>query len=327
MLHTAANGCNVEDVATDVGMITMGINPTARSLHEGHYLTLLQYFKAMRRHQGADGLIFIDNREFDFPSHGHLDVPVRLPSSKPSVDIHQQILDFVVQMSRHFQDWSVRTRLKILKMSEWMAPNASEASVVEGVHNGEHLYKLIQARRGTIEEFYPEFLDDQQRRRSPIVPVCPSCYTGSRDGTGVQMYPQMLLADCQHATCHQERFIMDLQHDHRWCIHYAIDPVRDALLARQKESPVLHVFGGDYGMPWGYNGIPKAKRMSDLMERVMSKPEDPYVEHFVGPLLTRGGKKLAKSNGDACAAPDIGNLEKMLQAGKSVIDLGEKSDH
>jgi hypothetical protein len=280
----------------------------------------------MLHHQDADGLIFIDNREFDFPSHGHLDVPVRLPSSLPSVDIHQQILDFVVQMSRHFQDWSVRTRLKILKMSEWMAPNASEASAVEGEHNGLHLYKLIQANRGTIETFYPEFLDDHRGRRSPVVPVCPSCYTGSRDGKGVQMYPQMLLAECQGATCPQERFIMDLQKDHRWCIHYTIDPVRDALLARQKSESVLHVFGGDYGTAWGYNGMPKAKRMSDLMERIMSKSGDPHVEHFVGPLLTRGGRKLAKSNGDACVAPDIANLERMLQAGKSVIDLGERTD-
>ena len=119
---------------------------------------------------------------------------------------------------------------------------------------------------------------------------------------------------------------MDLQHDHRWCIHYTIDPMRDALLARQKASPVLHVFGGDYGMPWGYNGIPKAKRMSDLMGRIMSKPEDPHIEHFVGPLLTRGGRKLAKSNGDACAVPDIATLEQILQAGKSVIDLGERTD-
>jgi hypothetical protein len=102
--------------------------------------------------------------------------------------------------------------------------------------------------------------------------------------------------------------------------------MRDALLARQKETPVLHVFGGDYGMPWGYNGIPKAQRMSDLMARVTSKPGDPHIEHFVGPLLTRDGKKLAKSNGDACAVPDVAVFEQMLLAGKSVIDLRETSD-
>ncbi len=101
-------------------------------------------------------------------------------------------------------------------------------------------------------------------------------------------------------------------------MHYTVDPIRDGLLTRQHhEGKVLHVFGGDYGIPWGIGNRPKASRMSELMDNIA--PD--MVDHFVGPMLTRDGHKLAKSNGDSHETPPVSVLQDLLSKNRSFIEI------
>jgi hypothetical protein len=92
-------------------------------------------------------------------------------------------------------------------------------------------------------------------------------------------------------------------------MHYTIDPLRDVVLSRMRNVGVAHVFGGDYGEPWGPRGIPKAHRLSDTIAQIAP---DVTVHHYAGPLLTRGGEKISKSNGDHAEPPSVRQLERML---------------
>lgn len=122
-----------------------------------------------------------------------------------------------------------------------------------------------------------------------------------------------------NSDCSTGRFDVSPKQGHmNWSMHYTVDPIRDGLLNEQfNDRKVLHVFGGDYGIPWGRSGTPKAERMSELMSVVAPG----RVEHFVGPMLVRDGAKIAKSNGDAHAIPEMHTMADLLNTGEPIIEV------
>lgn len=308
MLYSVSEGKTLDDVPTDVGLVTMGINPSARSLHEGHYLTMYQAFKAMHRMPWTRGQIFVDDREFDFRKELDREGRFRrLPDPDVTREIGERIRSFADAIADQLGDDTLSRRLTVQPMSAYMREHAPD-----GVTRGFMLYDYIRRFRTHIEAIY-SFSRMEDGQRSAVRTACPRCRSSERCNTHQLERETRMHAICVNNVCPDRRMMYTVdpeKGDDNWTMHYAIDPVRDGFIARELNNGVLHVFGGDYGVPWGVGGTPKAERMDILLQE--SRMSDPPVHHYVGPMLTRDGCKISKSDG--CSSEPLGaeELERLL---------------
>lgn len=315
MLHHVKNGATVEDVSSQADIITMGINPSRDRLHLGHYLTMLQAAKALHAKPDAKGMFFVDNREHHHKlANGVNDDTFRLPGYRATKHVNDLMTEFLGRVSDELGNKEMLSRVKIQPMSDYMGAQAYEND--RSIKNGSLIYDQLWEHRTQINALF-EFNDPESMQY--VRPFCRDCKYSINSDDYVRARPQGMLTKCLVEECPAGQFFVQPHRGHmNWSMHYAVDPIRDGLLTKQfQDKRVLHVFGGDYGIPWGLDNHPKAARMSALMEHIA--PE--MVDHFVGPMLTRGGQKLAKSNGDAHEVPAIGYLDKLLSKNAPVIEV------
>ena len=314
MLHHVSNGATVEDVSSQAEIVTMGINPSRDRLHLGHYLTLLQAGKALHAQPDAQGIFFVDDREHHHKlANGVNDDTFRLPGYRATQHVHDLMYEFMSRVADSLGDKRMLNRLNIKPMSNYMGMNANENDRL--TKKGTLVYDQLWQHRENINALF-EFSDSNSMQF--VRPFCRDCKYSVNSDERIRAIEQGMLTNCLVPQCSTERmFVRPSQGHMNWSMHYAVDPIRDVILADFQDKKVLHVFGGDYGIPWGLDGRPKAARMSALMDKVA--PE--MVDHFVGPMLTRDGQKLAKSNGDAHEVPTIGYLDKLLSENEPVIEV------
>lgn len=293
----------------------MGINPSRDQLHLGHYLTMLQAGKALKTSPGAVGMFFVDNREHHhkLQTDGNEDT-YRLPGYHATQRVGQLMNDFLARIADELRCKDLPGRVRIQPMSDYMS-SRSPANA-DQTRTGGILYEQLWNYRKEINRLF-EFSDTNSMQY--VRPFCRDCKTGVRSDDLVRSFCEGILTTCQSEHCPTERiFIQPGRGMMNWSMHYAVDPIRDALLSSQfHDRRVLHVFGGDYGIPWGFDNQPKAQRMSKLMERI--RPG--MIDHFVGPMLMRDGQKLAKSSGDAHDAPPIAYLNDLLATNEPYIEV------
>ncbi len=315
MLHHVKNGATAEDLAKDAGIVTMGINPTKAHLHLGHYLTMMQAANALRANPKAIGVFFVDNREHHNKlANGTNEETFILPRPHTAQRVEGLMTDFLSRIADELGDPGIQRRTQILPMSHYMSGIASSEGGPSSVSG--QLYELLWQHRMKINELF-EFKDRLSMQY--VRPFCADCRTSVWPDREVLADDQGILTDCLNDSCSSEGFTVDPRKGHtNWSMHYTVDPIRDGLLTRHfGDRKVLHVFGGDYGIPWGRSGQPKAERMSELMSDVAPG----RIEHFVGPMLVRDGTKIAKSNGDAHAIPEMRTMAELLSKGESIIEV------
>lgn len=308
MYFSVEKGHTLEQAADGANLVTMGINPSKGNLHEGHYITMYQAMKALRSQQRARGHFFVDDREFDWQKRSIDDESVfLLPSTATAEAIQQRMWATAGYVAGALDDPSLLERITIERMSDYMR------------RDGGGLYEFLQKHRKDIDGMF-EFDRNEFGKRNFIRPICPECRHGPRLDDVVGTTASSIHAKCARVLCpHQEYAVHPSTGENHWAIHYAVDPLRDALLSADHDyGKVLHVFGGDYGLPWGRSQTPKAERLQLLLAKIAPLLR---INHFVGPMLKRDGQKLAKSNGDAGSLMKVSTLEAILQSKKPFVDL------
>ncbi len=305
-----------------VSMVSMGINPSASDLHLGHYLTMYQFVKAVSASDSdARGLFFIDDREFDLgnPNTGN-GKGLFYMQERTQVDaIMKKVIRTLDEYADTMKIPGLRSKMYVRSMSDWMTDTD-----VSGVRTGQTLYSmLMQNRTQIVAALQPGGLNESVK---PFMrPFCPECGTGSRLEHEITLTKNALMSVCRNRDCsHRKKEYVSSPEkgDRNWSMFYAVDPLRDILLSRSSGGKVLHVFGGDYGVPWGVSPYSarggnheysKAYRLTKLVPKI-----DPlaYVDHYVGPMLVGpDGRKLAKSNGDKTLnVPSPSYLQEILDA-------------
>ena len=102
-----------------------------------------------------------------------------------------------------------------------------------------------------------------------------------------------LRSTCYNELCDVNRFMVNLTDPKKVNLFYLLDPIRDLIPNGFGQVTDLHMFGGDYGNPYGESKTCKADRVMGLMNAISDIPPDVYV----GPLLRFNGTKLGKSQG------------------------------
>ncbi len=307
LMHlSVANGNTLEDIPKDIDLVTMGINPSRPRLHEGHYLTLFQACRLLDERRDAKGLVFIDDREFDNKKTTH-ERGIYLPPARNAHDIEGLIRDFVKSMMHEMGSSKLSERVDIRRMSRHIQLRDG----AEGGNNGFALYRLIADYRSTIARNFGVFSHDPTiAGLSSVRPACDLCGKGAREEQVKTYGHEYVRGSCTEACCSNDTYTVSIRRgDPHWCMHYTIDPLRDVVLSRMRDAGFAHILGGDYGEPWGQKGIPKASRLSSTIDTIAP---DVTVHHYTGPLLTRNGEKISKSNGDRAEPPSVRQLERML---------------
>jgi hypothetical protein len=303
-----------EKTMEHVSLVSMGINPSADRLHQGHFLTLYQFLFAMSRKRRVEGICFVDDREFDTqkflpnnPEHFSLSHPVN------ACKIERTIIDAVREIATKMKEHSLEKQVRVCRMSEWL-----KEKDFHGDRYGLKLFKMIQDNREIIKtSFNPFTSSDFDASRI----MCPCCYTATRGLQKVEKYGNIYGTVCKLPNCkktNENFYVCPEAGVGDWTMYYPVDPLRDVLFANERSSGVLHVFGGDYGVPWAA-GKSKCERLASAIKLIAPNVT---VHHSVGPLLMRGTRKVSKSNGDACdSLPLLSDLHAMLQCGQTSIDL------
>jgi hypothetical protein len=320
-MHYSVNkGDRLEDIPQDINLVTMGINPSKSDVHLGHYLTMYQALRLIADRRDTKGLFFVDDREYDNKKERE-GRGVWMPPNDNVASIVVRMRSFIADMERELSSDGLQERVMVRPMSNHM----SQAPHAESLGNGYRLYEMIRLNHDRISNAFPIFRPDYPHDKGQLSmrPVCRECHYAPVACSDVQTEPGKMYGACRNAACRCRVVTVDLERDQtNWAMHYTIDPLRDVLLARDKNAGVAHVFGGDYGMEWGPGRTPKAQRLSGLI-RDMNK--DVVVHHYVGPLLTRYGEKLSKSNGDHSQQPAARELERML--GHATLEVNAVAGH
>jgi hypothetical protein len=313
MLHTVKEGAVVEDAVQGAGVVTMGINPTRPQLHLGHYLTMFNAVRAMKANPQALGVFFVDDREHHQRRdaiEGHQ--AFYLPSTKVVQRVEEKMSGFIMRIDAALGGRKVTQRTHVIPMSNYL----SETSIASPERNSGAYYGLLFRNRERIKQVF-EF--DHEGAYEFVLPACLGCLNTPENPDTVTMRPDEILGPCDSRACDEPKAsVLPYMGDTNWTTHYTVDPVRDALLSHQfRDRKVLHIFGGDYGIPWGYGRTPKAERMHTLLQEIT--PDT--VSHFVGPIIMSDGKKMAKSAGHFSSEPELEQLLDLSAEGRDVIEL------
>ncbi len=128
-----------------------------------------------------------------------------------------------------------------------------------------------------------------------LSPMCPCCNT-STSTPGTLNSVGELTVGCLSKTCSVVTYMESMFTPERVSFFYLVDPVRDVLSGAD-----IHVFGGDYGVPYGKSGVSKAMRVAGLIADFAGKSPDIYV----GPLVQVDGEKMAKSSSSGFLIEDV----------------------
>lgn len=198
-------------------------------------------------------------------------------------------------------------------MSAYMREHAPQ-----GGFKGHDLYKVIQGNKDKIHRIF-EIDENEPGKRHVVRPACVQCGKGPGMEENMGFSDEHIASNWRTQGCPADGiFVSPGVGQNNWSMHYTVDPLRDLLLSKYNAARILHVFGGDYGVPWGRRGTSKAERLSVLLPWI---DKTARVDHFVGPLLQRYGKKLAKSNGDASGPLSVAEIQALLKSDSAVIDM------
>lgn len=128
-----------------------------------------------------------------------------------------------------------------------------------------------------------------------VFPLCPECdtsYTGTAKGKKNTYRDGKVHTYCTNPGCKIEEYEVDVLDTARdLSVHMFIDPLRDAVV---KPFADVHVFGGDYLDNHGSNNMPKADKISRIIQ-IAAAEGVKVPDILVGPTIyARDGAKMSK---------------------------------
>lgn len=309
----------------------MGIEPSG-PLHLGSLITLMSAMFAL---QGSGkGVLEVTVTDYDynfqrprtFPSYAIKPDPAgchELMSDHTYAEIKRTIdrIRYFFQVHDERPDCSVGSRFRVKRFSEF-ASHPLFQQIIRKLFTEDWGRKLLKETIMVGGDHNPVIL---------LAPVCSECDHVSvkyrrirRDGE--DSYVQ---GRCENTKCESADFSVRFDEPGRLNYHYLLDAVRDLISLpdifpidgalrhlypedpKDRPKPVdLHVFGGDYGVPYGdrdgvtreATGPSKADRIMALLQGISERyaaahgVELQVPEFYVGPLITSGGHKLSKSD-------------------------------
>lgn len=287
---------DLADLAQDHDLLTMGITPSGSGdLHGGHYTTLFNLGRAIQRTQGARGLIYIDDREYHSQKKPVL-------AAEPIIQrVEGHLAYFFNLLDEFLEADQLKSRIAIRRVSACFQDPGLQRSTW-----GSDFFDCAAGQPDLLKKHYRGIAHLLEH---PTIALCTSCGSGSLkvQANTIDLPKGVILGTCEGEDCPAQGETVEAcpeKGDTNWSVFYVLMGVRDALLA-QTEG-VLHVYGGDYNQGWGKELIPKSVRMHGLVQDLLERRgAQGKVNHYVGPLLTRQGRKLAKSRGDSIEDTEI----------------------
>jgi hypothetical protein len=272
--------------------------------------------------------IITDDREFHYERLKDKKKEARLikpPDEYVADTIDDLMVEFIRNIAFELEDTELEERIGMQRMSAFLASKAES-----GESYGAALSATLEKNAGPIKDAFSEFFGNVDHQNEVIRPMCPSCDHSSRSDQDMQLKEKGLEGNCINDHCGMERYRVHPENGSpSWMIHYLIDPTRDLLMRRMEDVGIVHVFGGDYGRPWGRDKlVPLGRRQYNLMEQMMKEQRDgPPLHYYVGPMLQMNGKKIGKREGDAHEPPSVLQLETVLTdaKGRPSVDMKRHS--
>lgn len=301
--------------------ISLGVKPSG-SIHLGTSLTFLNGILALQVTPNSTLDTTIMDLDFDFQRG--LDFP-SLYKKQDDDSCHTYLKDHVAEeasvtlreMARHFN--VNPSRIKIAQFS----------GITQKLNFQKHLGYLFGTEEGK-QLLRKTVVAGKNKTDGLVSPICESCYHSSTHAPyhhKTQENKITLVTKCYNPDCFVEKYEVGLTEPGKVNLFYLIDPIRDLTLSRENKQVDIHIFGGDYGAPYGGEDLPKSHRVFGLMQGLSNSPPTVYV----GPMLTNYGVKIGKSQRNGFAIADtkkkfpnwIDRLHSLLTENKNekVIDL------
>lgn len=317
MLVSVANSQAITDVPTDYDVVTMGINPSKSYVHQGHHLTMFQAAHLLHKQPNAQGIFFVDDREFDLRKTQDCRYKdIGLPSQAIVSSIRTAMMEILQGAATFLHDSTLASRVNIQPMSQYMLEQAEE-----GTSKGKELYQSLYNNRRDIRNIMGlSCRPAKQLLARPTCNVCEKTYLSPKQ---TSLEEDCINGFCLNDDCQNANFSVDVATSNGYFLHYTIDSLRDVFL-HKRYGGVAHVFGGDYGTPWGNAARhPKAQRLQDIAQKLSP---DVLLHHYVGPILMKDGYKLSKSRGDLAgdSGIDYDQLQEIIDLGGAIFDVGQR---
>lgn len=315
MLHSIDKE-SVESIGEDADLLTMGITPSGRGvLHMGHFLTVFNVLRSLARFKDQKAQIFIDDREFNSQ------VVPAVPEEMVTLRVEDQLRQFIADVTKFLAEDTIPQRVDLTRMSDFYLQNGAEAQFM-----GKDLFDLLLSIRAKVGKAFPKM---KIGGISGVRALCPKCHQGKSSfrGAARSYNDDKIVSSCENNECgdFERDYEVNIgQGDTNWAIFYTLVGLRDvSLLRRDNNKGILHVYGGDYGVPWGRGYVPKGRRISSLVDDVLGEDTKERIDHFVGPILvTKNGEKLSKSSGNGADIKfDLETLARILDRREGLVKI------
>ncbi|MBI4143246.1 hypothetical protein HY487_00010 [Candidatus Woesearchaeota archaeon] len=306
--------------------ISIGLKPSGL-IHLGTAVTLLHGMLVLKNNPGATLDVTVMDLELVMRAGTNF-VPYQV--RKDTYGCHdlmrahtrQEAVEVLTETADYLDIDSSRVRISMFsKMTEHSAFQNLLMQLFEHGKRRTMMKRILRDERGSTGDL--------------VAPICDTCQYSSTNGhklvdgeNGVY-----LAAWCKNPECPTDTYEVKLTQPRRVNIFYLIDPIRDLVPNDDGRIVDLHIFGGDYGLPYGVGRTPRAHRVQRLMSLLSENPPDIYI----GPILMFEGKKLGKSrqNNFSIAAmkgsfPNwIERVHQLLMDNptEKVLDLSQKNQY
>ena len=272
--------------ASEFHKVSLGLKPSGH-LHLGTALTFLQGMMVISKNPTASldvAVMDLDldfQRGKDFVSYSH----------KPyTVNGYTLFKDYIADESR----------LLLHGLADYFGvdPLRIRVSQFSGITSHPQFQRYLTDLFGSVAGrtlLKKTIVPGKRKTKDLLAPICDGCGHSSNKPPKFKGEEDLELQTyCYNQKCSVDEYAVKLTQPGKVNIFYLVDPIRDLIPDKEGKVVDLHIFGGDYGIPYDTSGLPKAERVSKLMSALSDRAPTIYV----GPTLTKGDVKIGKSKGN-----------------------------
>jgi hypothetical protein len=281
---------NLDDLSKgEFHRISLGLKPSGE-MHFGTLMTFLQGMVALSKNPDTSLDVAVMDLDFDFQRGKDY---VSFMYSHDSMKCHgfmkehtmREAEDALAEMSRFFGVNNTRIRTRYFSETTL---DPTYQKFMEYLFLQEEGMQLLKKSVTPLHT---------TKTRQLISPICDECGHSSSKLPTIYVDNSIMSRGTVKGKCFNERcdvgeYFTHINQSGRINFFYLVDPVRDLIPDGDGHITDLHIFGGDYALPWGGGDrASKAERVLRLMEGL--SPIAPST--YVGPILMDGEEKVSKS--------------------------------
>ncbi len=269
--------------------VSLGLKPSG-PIHLGTALTFMNGMIALESNKSTTLDVMIMDLDHDFQRGKAYHSFFTLPDSK---GCHRLMKQHTAQ----------ETRETIEEMASYFGVDSSRINIANFSDTVSHpqfqaymRYLFLSTEGRTILK--STVMDDRKGPTGKLIaPNCEECGYSATKPPKISMEDGTATTNCLNDRCDVDQYSVSIFKPGAVNLFYLVDPIRDLVPNNQGKTVDLHVFGGDYGLPWG-KPVPETGREPSKAERVLAlmahlSTETPDI--YVGPILLSDGMKIGKS--------------------------------